>query len=197
MKGWDVPELLDAHAGAKSWQDAADRYNAATGCRPPKTSMGIQLKCRSLGLAVHWPVVRRDSACEKALSDAVKSAVGWDQVAELYNAATGESRSMEALKSRAYALGLKLARKKKSGPQEGTGGRFDADGFEDRARRIRDYKERFGIRGRRMRPDEIKQALEHDQATWPEPDRAGVVDWSNSYRHPKVYRARLPRGRAS
>ena len=194
---WQLEALKAAWAGAKSWRDAADRYNAATGVRPPKSAESIQLKCRSLGMAASWEVDRPGRGRDADLREAVESAVGWDQVAELYNAATGESRSMEALKSRAYDMGLKLANRKKPGPAEGTNGKFDADGAMLRAQRIRLYKECHAIKGRKMTAKDMDEALDTDPTGWPDPPPPGDEDCPATGRHPRVYRMRLPRGRVS
>lgn len=195
---WELDALKAAWAGAKSWKDAADRYNAATGVMPPKSAGSIQLKCRELGMPANWEVVRPDSADERALREAIEHAVGWDQVAELYNAATGESRTTEALKTRAYSLGLKLARKARTGPREGAREtECDPRDILLRAQRIRLYKECHAIRGRRMTAAEMDEALDTDPTTWPDPPPPGRVNCSMTDRGTRVYRMRLPRGVAS
>mgnify|MGYP000951285963 CR=1 FL=1 len=195
---WQLGALRAAWAGAKSWRDAADRYNAATGVRPPKAAESIQLKCRSLGMRAAWEVVRPDSADDRALREAIRHAVGWDNAAALYNAITGEGRSMEALKSRAYSLGLKLARKARTGPKEGSRAtECDPKDILLRAQRIRLFKECHAIRGRRMTDAEMDEALDTDPTEWPDPPPPGRANCAMSDRGAKVYRVRLPRGVAS
>lgn len=195
---WQLGALKAAWSGAKSWQDAADRYNAATGVRPPKSAESIQIKCGNLGMHAHWPIIRKRAFNLTALKSAVATAIGWDSVAANYNAVTQENRSVESIKSKSYSLGLRPAAKAKSGPAVGSGSvEFDPADVADRAARIADYKLRCNIVGRRMTSDEQHKALNQDRSAWPDPAKAGDGDWSGHYRPPRVYRLRLPRGAAS
>lgn len=195
---WQLGALKAAWSGAKSWQDAADRYNAATGVRPPKSAESIQIKCGNLGMHAHWPIIRKRAFNLTALKSAVATAIGWDSVAANYNAVTQENRSVESIKSKSYSLGLRPAAKAKSGPAVGARAtECDSRDILLRAQRIRLYKECHAIRGRRMTAAEMDEALDTDPTTWPDPPPPGRVNCSMTDRGTRVYRMRLPRGVAS
>jgi hypothetical protein len=90
---WDIPALRAAVAAAASWPDAAARYNAATG----QNRDGRAVVTRANQLKIGRPFATRydfpwDYAEARRAVDAGRT---WRERAALYNAATGQARTVK------------------------------------------------------------------------------------------------------
>lgn len=186
------------------WDAIHAAYNAATGEDRSMSSLkgrawrlGIKITPAFFGPASSWD--------DAAIGRAMAGKSSYDAAVRLYNAATGQQRSAEALKARWHRL-LEIRRsgrepkapRKVTTPPDGPPIECHRE-IQLRIQRIGLYRDCFGIPDRMLTPKEFAEAMSGDPDNWPDAPaaKAGHLDCSGRERPARVYRVSGLKGRAS